>query len=184
MPRFNLSRIIGHWYEVEKSFSFPEIATGCTTMQFTSEASQKDPNIIMPRLEVAVKNINEWTGSPSLSLGYAEPEVDGSSIMNFVLSSRLPDAIARLLPGSGRYQILYTDYSTFAILWSCANFGIAHTDQIWVLGRDRDFDAQTRKIIYDALEQLGLGSDRLVLSRNKNCPAVFNPSTNVIQEFN
>lgn len=46
-------------------------------------------------------------------------------------------------------------------------------DQIWVLGRDRDFDAPTRKVIYDALEQLGLGTDRLVLSRNKNCPAVF-----------
>lgn len=26
------------------------------------------------------------TGSPSLSLGYAEPEVDGSSIMNFVVN--------------------------------------------------------------------------------------------------
>lgn len=116
----------------------------------------------------------------------------------FQLSSRFPDAIARLLPGSGRYQILYTDYDNFAILWSCANFGIAYTgiqnfsitpkpnynnyqfimciflaDQIWVLGRDKDFDAQTRKIIYDALEQLGFGTDRLVLSRNKNCPAVF-----------
>lgn len=42
-----------------------------------------------------------------------------------------------------------------------------------MLGRDRDFDAPTRKVIYDALEQLGLGTDRLVLSRNKNCPAVF-----------
>lgn len=143
------------------------------------------------------------TGSPSISLGYAEPQVDGSSIMNFVvsvskiwnvfflvkmwyilnyyisnflccpkqiaiilvthiftksclakanstiihvyaryfffkilipsinvpfqLSSRFPDTIARLLPGSGRYQILYTDYDNFAILWSCANFGIAYT---------------------------------------------------------
>lgn len=26
------------------------------------------------------------TGSPSISLGYAEPQVDGSSIMNFVVS--------------------------------------------------------------------------------------------------
>lgn len=58
--RIYLFQMIGHWYEVEKSFNFPEIATGCTTMQFTSEAMQKDPNIIMPRLEVAVKNINEW----------------------------------------------------------------------------------------------------------------------------
>lgn len=53
-------QIIGHWYEVEKSFNFPEIATGCTTMQFKSEVTQRDPNIVMPRLEVAVKNINEW----------------------------------------------------------------------------------------------------------------------------
>lgn len=57
---FFILQIIGHWFEVEKSFNFPEIATGCTTMQFTSEAMQKNPNLVMPRLEVAVKNINEW----------------------------------------------------------------------------------------------------------------------------
>lgn len=112
------------------------------------------------------------------------------------LSSRLPSPIARLLPGSGKYQVLYTDYDNFCILWSCSNFGIAYTgiyfsirtlpyykltlssdvsfsDQIWVLGREREFELATRRVIYDALDQLGLGSDRLVLSRHKNCPALF-----------
>lgn len=44
----------------------------------------------------------------------------------FQMQSRLPVAISRLLPLSGRYQILYSDYSNFSILYSCSGFGIAH----------------------------------------------------------
>lgn len=86
------------------------------------------------------------------------------------LQSRLPTAISRLLPGSGKYQVLYTDYDNFAILWSCANFGIAFTDQIWLLGREKDYSLEIRTKIYDALRQLGLDSDRLIVSKNKDCP--------------
>lgn len=86
------------------------------------------------------------------------------------LQSRLPTAISRLLPGSGKYQVLYTDYENFAILWSCSNFGIAFTDQIWLLGREKDYSLEIRTKIYDALRQLGLDSDRLIVSKNKDCP--------------
>lgn len=79
--------------------------------------------------------------------------------------------IARLLPGSGKYQVLYTDYENFVILWSCGSLGsLGYADQIWVFGRERDFPAEIRSIIYKALKLLGLGPDRLVLSKNKNCP--------------
>lgn len=86
------------------------------------------------------------------------------------LQSRLPSAISRLLPGSGKYQVLYTDYDNFAIFWSCSNFGIAFTDQIWLLGREKDYSLEIRTKIYDALRQLGLDSDRLIVSKNKDCP--------------
>lgn len=36
-------------------------------------------------------------------------------------STRLPDVITRFLPGAGKYQVLYTDYKNFAILWSCSS---------------------------------------------------------------
>ncbi|KAL5287810.1 hypothetical protein ACFFRR_008590 [Megaselia abdita] len=171
MPKFNLTRILGDWYEVERSFYLPEIASGCTKLAFQpeNENAVKLNNIF--RLEVAIKTINRLTGSPSINIGYATPESSRSSIMDFKFNTRFPDVISRLLPGSGKYQVLFSDYDNFAILWSCASLGpIGYADQIWIFGRDRDFNVTIRSKIYDSLKRLGLEPDRLVISKNKNCP--------------
>lgn len=173
MPKFNLTRVLGQWYEVERSFYLPELASGCTTLSFQPEESDTgfDDGY---RIEVSIKTINRLTGNPSISIGYATPETNKSSIMDFKFNSRLPEVIARLLPGSGKYQVLYTDYDNFAILWSCSSLGpIGHADQIWIFGRERDFSSDIRVKIYGSLNKLGLDPDRLVLSKNKNCPATL-----------
>ncbi|KAI8127288.1 hypothetical protein FF38_03226 [Lucilia cuprina] len=171
MPKFNMSRVLGQWYEVERSFYLPEIASGCTTLEFQPLHQEELSRFNNFRLEVAIKTINRITGNPSVNLGYATPESRKSSIMDFKFSTRFPDVIARLLPGSGKYQVLYTDYDHFAILWSCGSLGsLGYSDQIWVFGRERDFNVEVRTKIYDALKKLGLEPDRLVLSKNRNCP--------------
>ncbi|KAL9875405.1 glial Lazarillo isoform 1-T11 [Glossina fuscipes fuscipes] len=171
MPKFNMSQILGQWYEVEHSFYLPEIASGCTTLEFQPLNRQELSSFNNFKLEVAIKTINRLTGNPSVNLGYATPENFKSSIMDFKFHTRFPEVIARLLPGSGKYQILYTDYDNFAILWSCGSLGsLGYVDQIWIFGRERDFPFEIRSKIYDALKQLGLGPDRLVLTKNKDCP--------------
>ncbi|XP_073846581.1 glial Lazarillo [Musca autumnalis] len=171
MPKFNMSRVLGQWYEVERSFYLPEIASGCTTLEFQPLHKEELSKFNNFKLEVAIKTINRITGNPSVNLGYATPENRKSSIMDFKFNTRFPDVIARLLPGSGKYQVLYSDYDNFAILWSCGSLGsLGYSDQIWVFGRTRDFPVETRAKIYDALKKLGLEPDRLVLSKNKNCP--------------
>lgn len=94
-------------------------------------------------------------------------------MLSLQVQTRLPAPLARLLPGSGKYQILYTDYDNFGILWSCTNFGIAFADQIWLLGRGKDYELEIRAKIYDSLTQLGLDSDRLIVSKNKECPSTL-----------
>lgn len=132
------------------------------------------------------------TGNPNVNLGYATPENSKSSIMDFKVcyiiwhspsilywlykfvlqfNTRFPEVIARLLPGSGKYQVLYTDYDNFAILWSCGSIGsLGYADQIWILGRETDFVVDIREKIYDVLKRLSLDPERLVLSKNTNCP--------------
>lgn len=56
---------MGTWYEVERSFYLPELASGCTTLTFNHEIipSNRDNSITVPdidRIEVAVKSINQW----------------------------------------------------------------------------------------------------------------------------
>ncbi|XP_055307295.1 uncharacterized protein LOC129571513 [Sitodiplosis mosellana] len=89
---------------------------GCTLLKFQEEEKASETD----RIEVAVKSINQWTGSASINIGYIHPETKNSSIMDVKFSTRLPDVVARFLPGAGRYQVLYTDYTNFAILWSCS----------------------------------------------------------------
>ncbi|XP_055629406.1 apolipoprotein D-like [Toxorhynchites rutilus septentrionalis] len=167
MPKFNITRFLGKWYEVERSFYLPEIASGCTTLTFENTTRNNPEDKF--QLEIVVKTVNRWTGNPSVSICEAFTENDKSSIMSVQLKSTLPSAIARFLPGSGQYQVLYTNFENFAILWSCSSFLAVHTDQIWLLGRERDYPAETRKKIYSALTQLSLDPERLFISKNDNC---------------
>ncbi|XP_065089367.1 apolipoprotein D-like [Ochlerotatus camptorhynchus] len=168
MPKFNMTRFLGKWYEVERSFYLPEIAAGCTTLTFDDTTVRDSDG--RPQLEIAIKTVNRWTGNPSVSIGEAITESEKSSIMSVQLKSRLPSAVARYLPGAGKYQVLYTNYDDFAILWSCSSFVAVHADQIWLLGRERDYLADIRKKIYNALKQLSLDPERLFISKNSDCP--------------
>jgi apolipoprotein D and lipocalin family protein len=66
------------------------------------------------------------SGSPSVSLGTAIPVASGAAELNYRVDTRLPLAVARMMPGSGVYRVLDTDYDTYAILWSCSNLRIMH----------------------------------------------------------
>lgn len=83
--------------------------------------------------------------------------------------SKLPRVLGRYLPGAGTYQVVDTDYDNYAILWSCSSYGLAHTDMIWIWGRQTEIDAKTRAHVYRVLDDLRLDSERLILPKNGNC---------------
>lgn len=63
----NFLQFLGTWYEVERSFYLPELASGCTILTLQEEivpAVRDDNNqTVTPendRIEVAVKSINQW----------------------------------------------------------------------------------------------------------------------------
>lgn len=51
-------QFLGTWYELERSFYLPEIASGCTSMTFkdAKDALGYDGNTI----EIRVKSLNQW----------------------------------------------------------------------------------------------------------------------------
>jgi apolipoprotein D and lipocalin family protein len=163
IKKLDLKKFEGNWYEVERSFYFMEMFASCTALSFTAKPSGI--------LKVTVKNINRLSGNPSVGFGTAVPIKNGSGEFNYRLDTRLPSAVARMMPGSGVYRVLDTDYDNYAILWSCSNLSIMYADLIWVLGRDRELPVTVRATVYNKLSELKLDSDRLVLTRQKNCPA-------------
>lgn len=61
----NKMQFLGTWYEVERSFYLPELASGCTILTFQEDPVKnvRDDHLPTPdvdRIEVAVKSINQW----------------------------------------------------------------------------------------------------------------------------
>jgi hypothetical protein len=52
---------------------------------------------------------------------------------------------------AGDYEVLDTDYFTYAIVYSCSNFYLAKSEYIWVLTRAQFVD---ESLIYNALQTI------------------------------
>ena len=51
-------QVLGQWYEVERSFYLPEIASGCTSLEFQPLNQEELSRFNNFKLEVAIKTIN------------------------------------------------------------------------------------------------------------------------------
>ncbi|XP_050304773.1 apolipoprotein D-like [Anthonomus grandis grandis] len=161
MPDFNLSLFTGHWYEIERSFYLMELISSCVSVDL--ETNRKG------NLNVYVNSKSRVSGIFSISQGVATPTKKDPSLLLYKVSSKLPKLITKYLPGAGYYQIVHTDYKTYAILYSCSNFYLFHTDLVWVWARKKEIEAETRLDIYKILSKNHIDPERLTLPKNKNC---------------
>lgn len=74
------AQFLGKWYEVERTFYLPEIASSCTTLSFDYDSEGADSE---STLDISIDSINQWTGSPSQNVGHATRESESTSIMDF-----------------------------------------------------------------------------------------------------
>ncbi|CAH1155827.1 unnamed protein product [Phaedon cochleariae] len=161
MDKLNLTKFAGHWYEIERSFYLMELISSCVTVDIEER--------IKGKLEIEVKTRSSWTGTFSISEGIAVPTRKDPSILLYKVSSRLPRVINRYLPGAGFYQVLKTDYTEFAVIYSCTNYEVVHSDMIWIWGRNTEINVALRSEIYLMLTENHLDSERLLLSKHYNC---------------
>ncbi|KAL0269340.1 UNVERIFIED_CONTAM: hypothetical protein PYX00_007110 [Menopon gallinae] len=159
-----VDRFLGKWYEIERSFYIYEVPTACTTI----DLKRKDNTT--KELEVTVKTFNRWIRRPFTRHGKATPKGDGTAVLDYKVNTRLPDLLARFLPGVGRYTVLATDHDTYAVIYSCSDMRFFHANLIWVLGRKEEIPVWARAEAYDKLSAAGFDSDQLTLTKRKNCP--------------
>ncbi|XP_060810792.1 apolipoprotein D isoform X2 [Amyelois transitella] len=169
LPNFDIARMAGTWFEVERSFYIMELSASCTELNLAIDERGY--------LLITINTVNRL-GSPSTTYGLGIPSHNGSSLFRYKVNNRMPYIIGRLLPGAGLYNILFTDYDKFAIIWSCTSVSVAHSDRIWILGREREIQAELRAQIYALMMELRLDPDRLIISKNYNCSAAELPGIN------
>lgn len=74
-------QFLGTWYEVERTFYLPELASSCTALIFQEDSDRSSEAEKI--LSISINSINHWTGSPSQNAGSATLETPTSSIMDF-----------------------------------------------------------------------------------------------------
>ncbi|CAG9862012.1 unnamed protein product [Phyllotreta striolata] len=159
--KINLTKLTGHWFEIERSFYLMELISNCVTLELSET--------VKGRLDVAVSTRSSWTGTFSISEGTAVPTRRDPNMYLYRINTRLPRIINRYLPGSGFYQVLKTDYSNYAIIYSCSNYQLIHLDMIWIWSRKKEIEASLRSELYAWLTKNNMDSERLILSKNDNC---------------
>jgi len=70
------------------------------------------------------------TGNPNIFSGKATLISKSKSVLNYQAESRLPGLFSRMIPTTGLYHIMYSDYHNYTILWSCTSFGLFHTGKV------------------------------------------------------
>lgn len=85
------------------------------------------------------------------------------SYLNF---EALPDIIQRF---NATVNVLNTDYTSFAILWTCRDFTqYGHTENSWLLTRDQNPSEEVLQTAYGHLDKLGL-RNYYTKSRQEGC---------------
>ena len=119
---FDISQYVGTWYEIARDKTLPFEYGDCVKVQYASLGG----NLI----SVHNSQLNPTTGA--IDSVYAKAKCSSAQCnVNFFLFY------------TGDYRVLSTDYSTYAIVFSCTNYLIAKTEAVWILSRTETLDAAT-----------------------------------------
>ncbi|EAA15071.4 AGAP009282-PA, partial [Anopheles gambiae str. PEST] len=154
--RFNRTRFLGTWYEIERYFTVTEVATKCVSVTYEQRADGK----------IYVRNAytNRFNGVERIISGVMDK--GGKS-------------------KEGRYQIEYTsfpynynatvmvldtDYDSFAVLYSCSSFGpVGHAVSAWMMARERLPAGPVLQRAYGVLDKYKISRTFFIRTQQEDC---------------
>lgn len=149
---FDVSRYIGQWWEIARVKDVPyQAATRCVTATYGLNSDGT----------VSVVNSNYDGDEYKTVTGYAKCVGD---------SAQCSVKFSYFAPG-GDYEVLDTDYDSYAVVWSCYSFFLFHFEWSWILGRGTGLVYDADMFIDIVANKTSLLPDEFVKDDNENCPS-------------
>ncbi|XP_055335556.1 apolipoprotein D-like isoform X2 [Paramacrobiotus metropolitanus] len=188
---FDINRYLGKWFEIEAYFHFFELGLTCITADYSLSSVSSVQSGLESRPMIVVRNSGwNWIyGNEVVTLGeaYAPDPIHDPGKMKI----RFPNVTAGFVPVMDTdYWILDTDYTSYAVVWSCTSMDIfgasfMNAQSLWVLSRTPELSPDRLQRIKTWLTRLGINSAGLMRPSTETCPGRkdFNGTTSKINNI-
>ncbi|KAF0289102.1 Apolipoprotein D [Amphibalanus amphitrite] len=152
-PQFYL----GRWYEYSKYFTVFEVGRKCIQAVYSDAG--------YGRIGVTNRSIKVLGGTRSDIRGVAKPVGRPGQAKLRVNFEGVPS-----FGSDANYIVLDTDYTQYAIVWSCSSLKLFNTQFLFVLTREQFPSPYLVKHIMKRIRHFGLDTGKLQKTDQKNCP--------------
>jgi len=162
VENFETEQYLGTWYEYSNTFEIFQIGGKCVRATYTDKAGN---------VRVLNEQVDKRSGSYKSITGSARQELNstrGELIVSF-------DTVPEFATGSSpNYLVLDTDYTSFALVYSCTNlpFNVLKTESVWVLTREQQPAQALVDQVYSKARELGLPVDKISQTVQEDCEAL------------
>lgn len=89
--------------------------------------------------------------------------------------------ISTPLPYDYEYSILDTDYDNYAVMWSCSGIGPVHTQNTWLLTRERIAPLTSIQKAYNALDRFKISRTFFIKTNQADCNILPEPAATPLE---
>ncbi|XP_076381009.1 apolipoprotein D-like [Megalopta genalis] len=155
MANFDMSKFLGIWYETERYFQLTEVVSRCVMANYTLSSDGK--------FRVSNEVTNRFTGIKRVVEGEIKKAASKAEEGKLVVKYSIP------LTPETKYSVLETDYDNYAVLWSCSGIGPFHTQNAWVMTRDRIPPGPIVQKAYSVLDKYKISRIFFVKTNQDDC---------------
>ncbi|XP_043257764.1 apolipoprotein D-like [Colletes gigas] len=155
MANFDMHKFLGVWYETERYFQLTEVVSRCVMANYTVGTGGK--------FHVSNQVTNRFTGIKRVVDGEIKKAPSKAEEGKLVVKYTIP------LTPETKYSVLETDYDTYAVLWSCSGIGPFHTQNAWVMTRERLAPGTVVQKAYAVLDKYKISRTFFVKTDQDDC---------------
>ncbi|XP_064104633.1 apolipoprotein D-like [Macrobrachium nipponense] len=151
MTDFTVEYYLGKWYEIAR-FPMPyETGQTCNYAEYSDRGDGT----------AGVHNAGlDANGNLVEIFGFVEPTSQQGTLALHLEG----------VPFVGTYNVLDTDYDSYAAVYSCQEFlGVGHIDQAWILGREKTLTLEEMVVALNAFDTWGIDTKKFIKTMQEPC---------------